>query len=231
MPPTLIAPRGPDRRPAGPFPAPLSSLCAAPLSAFCAAAAALALVACSPDGEPQAPPPVSAAGPETAPVDPDLPPSMTDLIAAEEPPVFETRDGLVEAIEAGEFAERTGTDDRIALLRAVPDPVEVAFVAGTDVPVGEVSKLVALSEAMLENPDLIVRIVGCSDPSGPATLNLSISTARAESVAERLIGMGVERDRIPSVEGRGEACAVPERVVHLTPALAEDARAEALGRS
>ena len=134
----------------------------------------------------------------------------------EEPIPFESLTDLLRAIQEGEFAERAGLEETFAVILAVPDPIEVAFVTGTTVPSDEIPKLEALAETLTAHRELGVELVGCSGPSGPAPLNLEISTQRAESVAALLRELGVAPEQITKVEGRGEACAVQERVVHVT---------------
>jgi OmpA-OmpF porin, OOP family len=60
------------------------------------------------------------------------------------------------------------------------------------------------SEALREQPDLRVRIVGHTDATGTDDYNLALSQRRADAVRARLESEGISADRL-EVEGRGEA--------------------------
>jgi OOP family OmpA-OmpF porin len=107
----------------------------------------------------------------------------------------------------------------IEAARTVPDPVEIDFTSGTEVPADQAAKLEALAETLGKRDDIEVELIGCSDPSGPATVNLAISKDRAASVAAMLRELGVAEDQIGAVDGRGESCSPQTRTVHVTPAL------------
>ncbi|HEY3402873.1 MAG TPA: PorP/SprF family type IX secretion system membrane protein [Ohtaekwangia sp.] len=59
-----------------------------------------------------------------------------------------------------------------------------------------------LAEALHDNPDLNIRIVGHTDNVGSDKFNLKLSVARARSVYQYLVDRGVEPDRI-AVDGKG----------------------------
>lgn len=144
---------------------------------------------------------------------------------------FEDRQDLLEAIEHHEFAERVGGEETFEVVPSVPDPVEISFVSGTEVPASQMPKVEGIADALVEHRKLGVDLVGCSDPSGPAALNLRISTSRAESVAARLRELGVAEEQIGQVEGRGEDCRVQKRLVRVTPKLRSTGAAASTGSS
>lgn len=61
----------------------------------------------------------------------------------------------------------------------------------------------AIADVLARREGLIVRIEGHTDSSGSASRNLALSQARAESVKDALVALGIERDRIQT-EGLGE---------------------------
>lgn len=130
---------------------------------------------------------------------------------------------ILRATEDGTFAERAGLTDELEALRVPPPPppLEIEFVHGTRVPDAELQELRELADALARNEAVIVDIVGCSDPSGPAALNEKISQGRAESVAAALEDLGISRTRFREIVGRGESCEIQERAVHILPALPE----------
>lgn len=123
---------------------------------------------------------------------------------------------LLEAIERGTFAERMGLTEELAAA-TLPAPIEVEFVSGTAVPEDQLGEISELASALSGAEGVTLDVIGCSDPSGPEGLNLRISQRRAEAVATRLRELGVKQAAIAEVEGRGEGCDVPERVVHVEP--------------
>lgn len=143
-----------------------------------------------------------------------------------EPPEFEDTVELLEAVEEGTYAEEAGLTAEIAAAtrpKPPPPPPEerIEFVRGIRVPADQEPQLERLAERLRDDPTLRVDLVGCSDPSGPEDLNLRISQSRAQSVADRLRGMGVADVQIDGVVGRGESCDVPERLVRIVPKRAE----------
>lgn len=141
-------------------------------------------------------------------------PSGADAPGARAPD-YESASELVRAIGDGTFTG--GLAEAEAAGPAVPAPLVVPFVSGTEPPADQLPALEALAEAVAAEPRLQVRIVGCSDPEGPDDANQKLSQARAESIAALLQGSGVGSDQIAEVVGRGEGCEVQERVVHVTP--------------
>lgn len=61
-----------------------------------------------------------------------------------------------------------------------------------------------LYQFLMLNPQRIVRIEGYTDSRGPAAENLELSRARAQTVANVLIDLGIDAGRI-EVQGHGEA--------------------------
>ncbi len=139
---------------------------------------------------------------------------------------FEDREALLEAISEGTFAERAGLDETIARVRAIPEPITVEFVRGTGLPEEALPALSDLARQLTGRADVAVDIIGCSDPSGPASVNLRISAARARSVEQALRELGLAPDQIRRVEGLGEGCEVQERVVHVEPVRLDGESAE-----
>lgn len=134
--------------------------------------------------------------------------------------VFDSTLELLEAIESGRYAQRAGIAEEVRTA-SVPEPVKIEFVSGTDVPADQQDELRALAELLKADDRLVVDLVGCSDPSGSESLNLRISGNRAESVARRLVELGVPESQLREVVGRGEDCEVQERAVNAMPALRE----------
>lgn len=135
---------------------------------------------------------------------------------------------LLDAIEDGTFAKRAGIAEKLEAA-TLPDPVKVEFVRGSDVPEDQREGLEALAARLRESEQVVVDLVGCSDPSGPEALNRRISQARAESVASLLLELGVAESQIGEVLGRGEDCEVKKRAVHAIPAFREQRSARAGG--
>ena len=65
-------------------------------------------------------------------------------------------------------------------------------------------QLQSIASMLKANPDAHVKIRGYSDDVGSADSNMKLSDARAVSVRNQLVGMGVDVDRL-STEGYGEA--------------------------
>jgi outer membrane protein OmpA-like peptidoglycan-associated protein len=167
----------------------------------------------------------------------ELPPPPQSLTApAREDLPFASQEELVRAIADGTFAERAGLTEAVEAAAAPPEPpppVKIEFVSGTDVPADQQDELRELAERLKGDDRLVVDLIGCSDPSGPAGLNKRISDSRARSVAAWLREQGVAEGRIGEVVGRGEECEVQERAVNAVlrfsqqePEAAEAAGAE-----
>lgn len=144
---------------------------------------------------------------------------------------FRDTTDLLQAIEQGTFEERMPeTEPPVAETppeqrpeSPLPEARAIVFVRGTRFPEDQMAKLVELVGEIEGNDGYRIGIEGCSDPSGPEDVNLRISQARADSVAETLEVLGLPEARIGEVVGRGEGCEVPERVVHVTVHRAESA--------
>jgi len=146
-----------------------------------------------------------------------VPRSVPDSpVSAPEESEFSSAMDLLEAIEDGTFAERAGLAEELAAPK-LPSRVKIEFVGGAAFPEDQAPELRDLAARLESNERVKLEIIGCSDPSGPAAVNLRISQRRAESVASRLLELGVPGDRFDDVAGRGEACDPPERVVHVIP--------------
>ncbi len=81
----------------------------------------------------------------------------------------------------------------------------VTFLTGsaTLTPAGR-QALVQAATVLAANPGVRVRIEGNTDSTGTATANLLLSQARAQTVLDTLVGLGVARDRLSAV-GYGES--------------------------
>lgn len=150
------------------------------------------------------------------------PTSRVPVVSAPPPPdtEFEDQRELLESIEEGSFAEQVELPEPLETL-SVPPPARIDFVSGTRVPADQEDELALLVEQLRENEQLLVDLVGCSDPSGSEAVNLRISQARAESVAKHLAELGLSAERIGVVEGRGESCETRQRMVRAIPRLRE----------
>lgn len=123
---------------------------------------------------------------------------------------------LLRSIERGTFTKRAGLIDEIEEAK-LPPPLTIDFVSGTQVPADQQPALRKLARQLEADRHMAVDLVGCSDPSGSAALNRRISQARAESVARRLEQLGVGKDQLGEVVGRGEQCEQQQRMVLATP--------------
>jgi len=56
----------------------------------------------------------------------------------------------------------------------------------------------------IEKNDFLVSIIGYTDTSGMASYNKRLSLRRAEIVSSKLIELGLSKDRIVGIIGRGE---------------------------
>lgn len=69
---------------------------------------------------------------------------------------------------------------------------------------GEASKLQALAQWLVQNPDFAVEVVGYADKdTGTAKINQRLSDMRAASVREMLVRNGVDEARIV-MQGKGD---------------------------
>ena len=81
---------------------------------------------------------------------------------------------------------------------------DVLFELGqTDLQPDAQSNLDDVVDLLQTEPDRRIRIEGHTDSTGPAAVNMRISQARADSVRDALVAMGIQADRIQSV-GMGE---------------------------
>ena len=140
---------------------------------------------------------------------------------SQRPSEFEDTWDLVRAIEDGSFAKRADLRDELAAVKPLPDAIRVPFVSGTEVPEEEHGRLERFAELIRSEPDIALRVIGCSDPPGSSALNLRISKQRAESVAAELEQLGIAEERFEQVVGRGEECETPERAVNVVPIRGE----------
>jgi len=69
---------------------------------------------------------------------------------------------------------------------------------------GAAAELDALARAMLENPDMKVRLESHTDSRGTFRYNLQLSIDRANAARKYLSGLGIDEDRI-SIRGMGES--------------------------
>ena len=64
----------------------------------------------------------------------------------------------------------------------------------------EIARLVAL---MIDNPNLCYEVQGHTDNTGSAASNLKLSQKRAQAVVDRMVKLGVPKDRLTAV-GKGQ---------------------------
>lgn len=84
-------------------------------------------------------------------------------------------------------------------------PVADGFPSGsTDIRPSLARALDALAPALAAETNVAVQVIGHTDSQGSEMVNLKLSIARAEAVAEYLRSRGVSLDRL-SADGRGEA--------------------------
>lgn len=69
---------------------------------------------------------------------------------------------------------------------------------------GAAAELDALSKAMLENPEMKVRLISHTDSRGTNAYNLQLSVDRANAARRYLSSMGIDEDRI-TIRGMGES--------------------------
>ena len=81
---------------------------------------------------------------------------------------------------------------------------DVLFELGqTDLQSEAQSNLDDVVDLLQTEPDRRIRIEGHTDSTGPAAVNMRISQARADSVRDALVAMGIQADRIQAI-GMGE---------------------------
>ena len=64
----------------------------------------------------------------------------------------------------------------------------------------EIARIVAL---MIDNPNLCYEVQGHTDNTGSAASNLKLSQKRAQAVVDRMVKLGVPKDRLTAV-GKGQ---------------------------
>ena len=79
----------------------------------------------------------------------------------------------------------------------------ITFRTGSaDLDIGAAPVLTQVRDALAADPALRLRLIGHTDSTGSAAINLPLSQRRAESVRQWLVASGVSPDRL-SAEGRG----------------------------
>ncbi|HYN77068.1 MAG TPA: OmpA family protein, partial [Lamprocystis sp. (in: g-proteobacteria)] len=96
---------------------------------------------------------------------------------------------------------------------------------GTSLPKGAIPSLDQIAALLKEFPNLAAVIEGHTDSSGPDTVNLTLSKARAESVRQGLIARGVAPQRLTAT-GLGEAKPVADNTT--APGRLKNRRVEIL---
>jgi outer membrane protein OmpA-like peptidoglycan-associated protein len=71
---------------------------------------------------------------------------------------------------------------------------------------GEINRIVAL---MTDNPDLSFSVEGHTDATGNAAANQSLSEARSKAIVDKLVEMGIARDRLQSA-GKGQSAPIAD---------------------
>lgn len=109
----------------------------------------------------------------------------------------------------GPFVGEARTTDGAALAAIRRDRIEleqtVNFYSGQEVINPDSYDLLdAVADILRQNRRLRVRIVGHTDNVGDAAMNQELSLQRARSVANYLVGQGIDAERM-EVEGRGES--------------------------
>ena len=64
----------------------------------------------------------------------------------------------------------------------------------------EIARIVAL---MVDNPSLKYEVQGHTDNTGSAASNLALSKKRAQAVVDKMVSLGISRDRLTAV-GKGQ---------------------------
>lgn len=116
-----------------------------------------------------------------------------------------TKDAVVAA--AGNAVGAAHVVDQLTVKAVQQQLIEIppiTFVTGsaTLTPAGR-QALVAAATVLNAHPDVRIRIEGNTDSNGSADANLRLSQARAQTVLETLVSLGVARDRMQAV-GYGE---------------------------
>ncbi len=107
---------------------------------------------------------------------------------------FTTRLGAAAALALGAFA---------ATAQEAPENLKIYFEIGSATVAADQRDALDQAARLFREGDPIVMIVaGGADTLGPPDLNLDLSVARAESVAQGLVARGIPADRL-QVVGRG----------------------------
>jgi len=139
--------------------------------------------------------------------------NLTDSVKAME--IDEVRKELTEAQANTSVAITSAEATRDFIIRTGKVDLPVLFVpGGSELTDQGLRQTTALAQALQSDPLLANRflVVGHTDTTGSAELNLKLSKARARKVLQKLIELGVAPERLSS-EGRGktEPKAAPER--------------------
>ncbi len=105
--------------------------------------------------------------------------------------------GLAAAL--GAFEMRETSEGVVFSLRNIDFAFESA-----GLPAASRERLGALADYLAKHPEMIVRVTGHTDTSGPTAYNQRLSERRAKAVADLMTSKGVAATRVSS-EGRGES--------------------------
>jgi outer membrane protein OmpA-like peptidoglycan-associated protein len=71
---------------------------------------------------------------------------------------------------------------------------------------GEINRIVKL---MQDNPDLKFSVEGHTDSTGSAATNQTLSEARSKAIVDKLIEIGIDKDRLQSA-GKGQTSPIAD---------------------
>ena len=104
----------------------------------------------------------------------------------------------------------TGKDERSSVLKDLIDKGSfstnaILFASGSDKIQSEsASVLEEIKNALVQAPDIKVKIVGHTDNTGKEKVNLTLSKKRADAVKSRLVSMGISNERLQT-DGKGQS--------------------------
>lgn len=104
----------------------------------------------------------------------------------------------------------TGTDERSSVLKDLMEKGSfstnaILFASGSDKIQSESNSVLnQIKDALVQAPEMKIKIVGHTDSDGADAANLTLSQKRANAVKAKLVSLGISADRF-TTEGKGES--------------------------
>jgi outer membrane protein OmpA-like peptidoglycan-associated protein len=108
----------------------------------------------------------------------------------------------VSDVDAGKAEKITYTETKTKVL--ANGQWNINFATGSATIQGSDKDLMAIYNLLSQAEQTKLKIVGHTDNVGKAQANLTLSTSRANSVGDYLVGRGISKDRFQVVEGKGD---------------------------